>query len=128
MNRLQLEFDADAIALAEFSTIPTGLIAADAATKAAEIDLLFAGSVHPGKFLIALQGGVSETELALKAALDVGRQTLIDAIHIPFPHPQLRRLETLQLTLGLWGPNEGVGQHARSSGRGRGCAGPRGGR
>ena len=97
MDRLRLEFSADAIAVAEFSTIPTGLTAADAATKGAEINLLFTGSIHPGKFLMALEGGVSETELALKAALESGRQTLIDSVHIPFPHPQIRREQNLQI-------------------------------
>ena len=31
-----------------------------------------------------------ETELALNAIRDIGRKRLIDTIHPPFPHPQLR--------------------------------------
>ena len=43
---------------------------------------------------LALDGGVSETELALKAATQAGRSALIDSVHLPFPHPYLRALQT----------------------------------
>lgn len=91
MKRFTFEVNHDALAIAELSTIPSGLLATDAATKAADINVVYAGSIHPGKFLLVLDGGVSETELALKAVCDSGRNRLIDAIHLPFPHPQLRR-------------------------------------
>ena len=90
MKRIELDIRRDALAVVEFSTMPAGLLATDAATKASEIELLFSGTVHPGKFLLVFEGGVSETELALTAARRAGRHTLIDAIHLPFPHPQLR--------------------------------------
>ena len=91
MKRFTFEVNHDALALAEFSTVPTGLVATDAATKAAEVHLVFSGSIHPGKFLLVLDGGVAETELALQAARVTGRPRLIDAVHLPFPHPQLRQ-------------------------------------
>ena len=65
-------------------------MATDAATKAADIEIVFSGSIHPGKFLLVLEGGVSETDLSLAAARSSGRTRLIDAVHLPFPHPQLR--------------------------------------
>ena len=91
MKRFTFEVNNDALAIAELSTIPSGLLATDAATKAADVNVVYAGSIHPGKFLLVLDGGVSETELALKAVCEIGRKRLIDAIHLPFPHPQLRR-------------------------------------
>ena len=90
MNRFTFAVQHDALAIAELSTTPSGLLAADAATKAAEVNVVYSGSIHPGKFLIVLDGGVFETELALNAICDIGRKRLIDAIHLPFPHPQLR--------------------------------------
>ena len=94
MKRLELDITNDAVAIAEFSTMPAGLIATDAATKESEVVVLFSGTIHPGKFLLALDGGVSETELALKAATQAGRSALIDSVHLPFPHPYLRALQT----------------------------------
>ena len=91
MNPLQLQFDNDAISIVEFMSIPTGLVASDAAVKAAQVNTVYSGFVHPGKFLLALQGGVYETELAHRAACTAGRDQLIDSIHLPYPHPALRR-------------------------------------
>ena len=97
MKRLELEFTSDAIAIAELSTIPSGLKATDSATKAADVDILFAGSIHPGKFLLCMQGGVLETELALSAAKTCSVHAHIDSVHLPFPHPQLRNEQHLQV-------------------------------
>ncbi|MGB0646941.1 MAG: BMC domain-containing protein [Bradymonadia bacterium] len=94
MKRLELDITHDAVAIVEFSTMPAGFIATDAATKASEIALLFSGTAHPGKFLLAFEGGVSETELALQAAKQAGRTALIDSVHLPFPHPHLRARQT----------------------------------
>ena len=94
MKRLELDITNDAVAIVEFSTMPAGFIATDAATKESEISLLYSGTVHPGKFLLAFDGGVSETALALRAAKRSGRSALIDSIHLPFPHPQLRTRQT----------------------------------
>ena len=91
MRRFAFEVDHDALAVAELTSIPSGLLATDEATKAAEVHVIFAGSIHPGKFLLVLGGGVSETDLALEAAKKTGRKRLIDSVHLPFPHPQLRR-------------------------------------
>ena len=90
MKRLELDIQCDALAVVEFSTMPSGLLATDAATKASDIEILFSGTVHPGKFLLAFGGGVSETELALNAARRIGRDTLIDSVQLAFPHPHLR--------------------------------------
>ena len=98
MKRIELDIQCDALAVIEFSTMPAGLLATDVATKASDIDLLFSGTVHPGKFLLAFEGGVTETELALHAARRSGRDSLIDSIHLSFPHPHLR--STAPATIG----------------------------
>ncbi len=90
MKRIELDIRCDALAVIEFSTMPAGLLATDSATKASDIQLLFSGTVHPGKFLLAFEGGVTETELALHAARKTGRDSLIDSVHLSFPHPHLR--------------------------------------
>lgn len=92
MKRIEFNIRRDALAVIEFSTMPAGLVAADSATKASEIHMLFSGTVHPGKFLLAFEGGVAETELGIASARRSGRISLIDSIHLPFPHPQLRAI------------------------------------
>ena len=46
MKRLKLDITNDAVAIAEFSTMPAGLIATDAATKESEVVVLFSGTIH----------------------------------------------------------------------------------
>ena len=102
MKRIELDIRRDALAVVEFSTMPAGLVAADSATKASDIHMLFSGTVHPGKFLLAFEGGVAETELGIAAARRSGRTALIDSIHLPFPHPQLRTVSPT--TIGVEEP------------------------
>ncbi len=58
---------AKAIAVAEYKTVSTGVTAADAMLKAADVDIIEAATVCPGKYIIILTGELS----AVRAALDV---------------------------------------------------------
>lgn len=61
-----------AIALLEFKTVATGILASDVMVKRSPIALLRCGTVHPGRFLILVGGSVASTEEAYAAGLNVG--------------------------------------------------------
>lgn len=76
-----------ALALIEFSSIATGISAADAMVKRAPIDLIRSGTVQPGKYLVLIGGQVADVEEALAAGRLVGETCLVDSVYLPQVHP-----------------------------------------
>ena len=78
-----------ALALLELDSIAAGIEAGDAMAKRAPIDVLRAGTVHPGKYLVLIGGTVADVEEALEAGREVGASAVLDAVLIPNVHPEL---------------------------------------
>jgi len=76
-----------AIALLEFSSIAAGTFAADRMVKKAEVTLLRAGTVQPGKYLVLIAGGEAEVALARDAGLEAAGAAMIDDVYLPDVHP-----------------------------------------
>lgn len=82
-----------ALALVEFSSIATGIQAADAMIKRAPIDTLRAGTVHNGKYLVLIGGQVADVEESLAAGRAVGGASVLDFVYLPQVHAEV--VETL---------------------------------
>jgi microcompartment protein CcmL/EutN len=80
-----------ALALLEFSSIAAGVESADAMVKRATLDLMRAGTVQPGRFLVLVGGPVAEVEEALKAGLTTAPDALSDHIFLPGVHREVVR-------------------------------------
>lgn len=80
-----------ALALLEFSSIAAGVLAADAMVKKAPLDIIRAGTVQPGRFLVLVGGPVAEVEEAQRAGLDAAPDVLTDHIFLPGVHPDVVR-------------------------------------
>lgn len=78
-----------ALALVEFSSIATGIQAADAMIKRAPIDTLRAGTVHNGKYLVLIGGQVADVEESLAAGRDVGGASVLDFVYLPQVHHEV---------------------------------------
>ena len=80
-----------AIALLEFETVATGILASDVMVKRSPIALLRCGTVHPGRFLILVGGSVASTEEAFAAGLQVAesRNALTSKVFLGDVHPSL---------------------------------------
>ena len=76
-----------ALGLVEFDSIAVGIAAGDAMAKRAPVDLLRAGTVHPGRYLVLVGGAVADVEEALAAGRAVGAAALLDAVFLPHVHP-----------------------------------------
>ena len=78
-----------ALALLELDSISAGIAAGDAMAKRAPIDVLRAGTVHPGKYLILIGGTVGDVEEALAAGREAGASSILDVVFLPNAHPEL---------------------------------------
>lgn len=78
-----------ALVLFEFSSIARGMVAADAMVKRSAVELIHAGTVQPGRYLVLLGGEVAEVEEAMKAGKSVGGPAIEDVIWLPGVHPDV---------------------------------------
>jgi microcompartment protein CcmL/EutN len=80
-----------AIALIEFNSIAIGVHAGDAMVKRAPVDVTYAGTVHPGKYLVLVGGDVASVEESYAAGIAAGRDAIVDRIFLPSAHPDIAR-------------------------------------
>jgi microcompartment protein CcmL/EutN len=78
-----------ALALVDFSSIAVGIQAADAMVKRAELDLIRAGTVQPGRYLVLIGGSVAEVQESLAAGREVGADAVLDDVFLPHVHPDV---------------------------------------
>jgi microcompartment protein CcmL/EutN len=76
-----------ALALLDFSSIATGIQAADAMVKRAQIDTIKAGTVQPGRYLVLIGGTVADVQESLAAGREVGGDAVLDQVFLPHVHP-----------------------------------------
>ena len=67
-----------ALALLEFNSIAAGIQAADAMVKRAPIDVIKAGTVQPGKYLVLIGGQVADVDESLAAGRGIVRGVSFD--------------------------------------------------
>jgi microcompartment protein CcmL/EutN len=76
-----------ALALFEFASISAGIVAGDAMVKAAPLGAIYAGTVHPGKYLVLVTGDTASVDEAVKVGADSGAGSLADMVFLPDVHP-----------------------------------------
>jgi microcompartment protein CcmL/EutN len=78
-----------AIAAIETSSIAQGAVVGDAMVKTAEVELLEARALSPGKYWVLIAGGVAEVRAAYARGLDAAGETLLDSLFIPQLHEMI---------------------------------------
>jgi microcompartment protein CcmL/EutN len=73
-----------AIGLLEFDSIVAGIVAGDAMAKSSPVASLYAGTVHPGRYLVLVGGDTAAVQIALEHA---GRDSVIDSLFLADVHP-----------------------------------------
>ena len=85
-----------AIAAVETSSIAQGFVVADAMIKQAEVELLAASTLSPGRYWILIGGDVASVRASHRRGVEVAADTLLDELLIPQLHegvvPALRGL------------------------------------
>ncbi|HEY6866699.1 MAG TPA: BMC domain-containing protein [Candidatus Eisenbacteria bacterium] len=87
-----------AIGAIETSSIAQGAVAADAMVKTAEVELLEACPISPGKYWVLIGGDVGPVRHAFQRGVEVAGDTLLDQLLIPQLHEQV--LPALRGTAG----------------------------
>jgi len=96
-----------AIALIEYSSIATGILAGDAMLKKAPITVIKSGTVHNGKYLVLIGGSVASVEESYAKGLAIDPDNIIDSMILPNVHQQLHdsilgsRLKCTKESMGI---------------------------
>ncbi len=75
-----------AIAAIETSSIAQGFVVADAMVKRAEVDVLEASTLSPGRFWVLIGGEVATVRASHRRGVEVAADTLLDELFIPQLH------------------------------------------
>lgn len=78
-----------AVAMLDLAAIPPGLAALDALVKEALVEVIAAGTVQAGRYLILFGGDVEPVERALTRALGVTGGALLDSVLLPYAEPRI---------------------------------------
>jgi len=85
-----------ALAALETSSIAQGVVVADAMLKEAEVELLEACTLSPGRFWVLVGGSVATVRASHRRGVEVAADTLLDQLFLPQLHemvlPALRGL------------------------------------
>ena len=96
-----------AIALIEYSSIATGILAGDEMLKKAPITVIKSGTVHNGKYLVLIGGSVASVEESYAKGLTIDPDNIIDSMILPNVNQQLHdgilgsRLKCTRESLGI---------------------------
>ncbi|ABR46500.1 microcompartments protein [Alkaliphilus metalliredigens QYMF] len=77
------------IGLIELNSIAKGIETGDAMVKTANVELLKAHSVCPGKYILLICGDVGAVETAIETGIKIGGGYVVDHLILPSIHPQL---------------------------------------
>lgn len=77
------------IAILEFDSIAHGIRAGDAMAKRSPLDVLRAGTVHPGRYLVLAGGLTADVEEAVLAGTATAGSSLIGCTFLPDVHPDV---------------------------------------
>ncbi len=77
------------IGMIEFKTVSAGITAADAMVKTAQVELLEAQTVCPGKYIALIAGSLSAVKAAVETAQKVRGEELIGSFVLGNPHESL---------------------------------------
>lgn len=78
-----------AIGMAEFKTVSAGITAADAMVKTADVEIIEAETVCPGKYIVILTGELSAVNASVETAKTLHATHLIDSFVLGNPAEEI---------------------------------------
>jgi microcompartment protein CcmL/EutN len=75
--------------LLEFDSISAGIVAGDAMVKMSPLGSIYAGTVHPGRYLVLVSGDTASVEIAMTTGSETAGDSLIDSVFLPDIHPDV---------------------------------------
>ena len=80
-----------AIAAVETSSIAQGIVVADAMVKRAEVDVLEASTLTPGRYFVLIAGDVAPVRASHARGVEIAADTLLDQLFIPQLHADVTK-------------------------------------
>jgi microcompartment protein CcmL/EutN len=90
-----------AIALFEFESISAGIVAGDAMVKTSPLGAIYAGTVHPGRYLVLVTGDTASVDEAVRVGSVA--ESLSDMVFLPDVHPAVADAVTGNISLATVG-------------------------
>lgn len=78
-----------AIGMVEYQTVSVGILAADSMVKTAEVDIIEAQTVCPGKYIVIISGELSAVRAAVDNSKTQYEEKLIDSFVLGNPHESI---------------------------------------
>ena len=78
-----------AIGMVEYKTVSTGLLVADTMLKTAQVEIIEAQTVCPGKYIVLLRGDLSAINACIEVARTRYSEHLIDSFILGNPHESI---------------------------------------
>lgn len=78
-----------AVGLLELDSIAVGIVTGDAMVKASPVGSIYAGTVHPGRYLVLVSGDTASVEIALEVGGVTGGADVIDSVFLADVHPDV---------------------------------------
>ncbi len=78
-----------AIGMVEYKTVSAGVVAADAMVKAADVEILQAKTVCPGKYIAVIAGDLSAVRAAVETAKTMHGKRFINSFVLGNPHESI---------------------------------------
>ncbi len=79
-----------ALGMIEFKTVASGITATDIMLKTADVEVISAGPVCPGKYLATISGELSAVKAAIEAAEKYNPVMLVDKFLLGNPHESVQ--------------------------------------
>lgn len=79
----------NAIGMVELTGIARGVETSDYMVKAAQVDLLRASTVCPGKYIILIAGETGDVKASMAEGVKRGGECVVNTLLLPNVHPQL---------------------------------------
>ncbi len=79
----------NAIGMTELSSIAAGINTADAMVKAANVELIQATTICPGKYMVIVHGAVGAVRASLNEGMNTAGSYIVDSLFIPNIDPQV---------------------------------------
>lgn len=77
------------IGLLELNSIARGIETADFMLKAADVNLIRANAICPGKYIVLISGDVGAVKASIETGLEIGQEYVVDSLVLPSIHSQL---------------------------------------
>ena len=81
--------NSNALGMVEWNSIAQGVFGADAMLKASAVELIYANTICPGKYICVVRGDVAAVSASVESGKEASPTSVVDEMVIPNLHPSV---------------------------------------